>query len=181
MKYRIGFVTNSSSSSFILAFNNKKDAYAALCEAFLEEYHSDDEYNQEKDYTEGYYSFDEYKCALDNLVIMLIDGVLTKEAAIEKYLNDISYYPVRYEIREKLYADVENYPRENAQDFNNRYKELIDTLHEAQMSDIRAKMEKWLKNKKLISLIEIESHYPESQAYEVLKRIKKKNKVVIDP
>ena len=95
MKMRLGHVTNSSSSSFLLAFKDKKEAFAEACEAFLKtcsKWSCDDEEDAEvNDYEEenntdnevpNYHvmntPFHESWCSLDNLVYAMEDNKVTK-------------------------------------------------------------------------------------------------------
>jgi len=168
MKFRADFVTNSSSSSFILAFKDQKEAYVKLCEAFLNAQEQDGVNLNE-------YEFNENACTLDNLVLMIKSGQLTKEEAVEKYLDLVSYYPVRYEIRAAMYKDVEHFPRDNPLDFNERYDTLIDQKRDEELSRIRTEIEEWLKDKTCIAHLVLESHWKEGEAHDLLLTLGEEN------
>ena len=181
MKVRGDFVTNSSSSSFILAFKNKRDAYAEACIAFMKmkdyERQEDEKYRDEDDdeeYERGF-SFDDHACALDNVLLAMEDGKINADEAIKRYLDSVSWYPVRHRIYERMWNDEENYPRESADDFKAKYGEEIERLREEELIKLKQELEEWLKNKKYITYVSFEDHWPEGQANSVCNHINKDN------
>lgn len=177
MKVRGDFVTNSSSSSFILAFKNKRDAYAEACVAFMKMHDAEREECRDDDDEEygKYFSFDQNACVLDNILFAMEDGIITAEDAIERYINSVSWYPVRHRIYERMWKDEENYPRESAADFAEKYGTEIERLREQELANLRKELEEWLANKKYITMVEFSDHWPEGQANAVCKAINKKN------
>ena len=195
MKMRLGHVTNSSSSSFLLAFKDKKEAFAEACEAFLktcskwscddeddaEVNDCEDENNTDKEtdnevpnYHVMNTPFHESWCSLDNLVYAMEDNKVTKEKAIACYLESVAWYPVRHSIRDEMYNDYESYPRESADDFNKKYAALIEQRTKERLAEIKKEMEAWLADKDYIAIVEYEDHYPESYVYETCEKIDSK-------
>lgn len=168
MKTRNGFVTNSSSSSFILAFKNKKDAYSAVCEAFLKTIKEDDEYEYE-------YEYDDSSCALDNVILAMEGNKKSAEEIINFYLEEISWYPVRHKIEREFWNNEEKYPREDSKDFRAKYDAIIDTKRDEELAKIKIEMEGWLKDKKYIAKVDFEDHWPESKSHDVCASISEKN------
>ena len=176
MKVRNDFVTNSSSSSFILAFKSKRDAYAEACVAFMKMHDAErEEYNDDDEEYEQYFSFDQNACVLDNVLLAMENGIITAEDAIKRYIDSVSWYPVRHRIYERMWKDEENYPRESAADFVEKYGEEIEKLREQELVKLRQELEEWLSNKKYITMVEFSDHWPEGQANAVCKAINKKN------
>ena len=149
MKYRSDFVTNSSSSSFILNFKNEDEAYATICKTFLKECEQDSDCR-----------------IIDSVVSRVNENKKTKEEALEYYLNQMRYY-VEYKIEQKFRDDEEKYPREDWKDFRTKHSEAIKAATEKEMIKIKRKIEKQFKDKEFFSIVEFEDHYPEVYASEL--------------
>ena len=150
MKYRNDFVTNSSSSSFILNFRNEDEAYASVCRAFLNcADHDDNDYDQ--------------PFALDRIISEMKKNETDKESAVNNYLEE-NWYSVRYKIEEAYRRDEEKYPRKDWEDFRQRYDAEIEKETDKQIKEIRSDIEKRFAKKHYFSIVEFEDHYPEMYA-----------------
>ena len=172
MKQRHGFVTNSSSSSFILAFKDKQEAYFTVCESFLSLAREEGLIEEvEKTYNEGYVDFDEHASCLDNIFLAMENNKITKEAAIEYYIEEVTFYPMKFRIREKFLKDEEKYPRKNLHDFAQKYDELIMKELKRELQSLREELNEWFGEKEYITRFSLSSSWPEGKAHDVCKNI----------
>jgi hypothetical protein len=85
MKIRRDFVTNTSSSSFILAFKDKTEAYSTMCEAFIGFAKGEGILNSQDAKDDTWYStqFDDSCCTLDNIILAMEENKISVEKAID--------------------------------------------------------------------------------------------------
>ena len=129
MKIRTDFVTNSSSSSFILAFNDE----ASIVEELL------------KDNTCG-----QFERLLEDITASR--HVKTKEEVLEYFRDDI-YYPVKWEIEEKLERE-KNLSWRDISDWINKNKEKFNKMVQKEIDKQVSELEEKLKNKNYIVMVE---------------------------
>ena len=145
MKARIDFVTNSSSSSFVLAAESKKDLVNNICEQYTGE-------------------------RLGQIIedIQNKENQLTLDELIEKYRDENEYYPIRYNIQEKLKEEMGMSYKEFSQwEKDPKNKALEEEMIEKEMEKCISKLKDRAKGKDFIVAVEYEDHYPESELTEV--------------
>lgn len=116
MKIRTDFVTNSSSSSFILGFKNEKSIVPTLLEQVPDEY-------------------------IGTILRDVTKSNLTADEAIESYKEQI-YWTARYEVEEQKRIELGSYIAasdwcdENKEEYDKLTNEYVDKL----ASELKAKM-----------------------------------------
>ncbi len=103
MKTRNGFVSNSSSSSFIILKQDKTLSYEKLTELSLKEYK--DHYGADFDDSEGYFTSKSEKWAKEGKYLFLLNSVdygaeEAVECAIKGLLEKLNIDGITYEVGE---------------------------------------------------------------------------------
>lgn len=125
MKIRYGFVTNSSSSSFIVAFNNESEIHVPL------EFHQ--------------------RIMED---ILNPQNSITVEQALD-YFEECCYYSIHYDVTDKMREDLGfGYDRyEEWLKWKKEHSEEIEQKAQEEMNRQKEKLRKDIEGKKIISMI----------------------------
>lgn len=132
MKIRSDFVTNSSSSSFVVAFKDK--------DCISKDLRSESLLNEERIY---------------NLIEKINKGEMSKEAILESFEDQIKWnakYAVEQEIEDRMgYRAAWDWMKDNQKELDNRTKEIIKQWKD----DLINKLE----GMKFFSIINISDHH----------------------